>query len=160
MMHRGPDDSGSWWLAEGHIGLAQRRLAIIDLSPGGHQPMHYKGNRLSVVFNGEITYVDLRDQLKAKGHQFSSQSDTESPAGATADCVDCLAHLNGMFAIALYGIMRRRFCLLARDRAGEKPLFDAVTADQIRFSSELKGLMADQAFPRQIDPTGARLLFD
>jgi asparagine synthase (glutamine-hydrolysing) len=154
MMHRGPDDSGSWWSAEGNIGLAQRRLAIIDLSPGGHQPMHYKGNRLSVVFNGEIyNYLDLRDQLKAKGYQFSSQSDTEVLLAAYAEWgTNCLAHLNGMFAIALYDD-EKKLLFLARDRGGEKPLYYAATADQIRFSSELKGLMADPAFPRQIDPT-------
>jgi asparagine synthase (glutamine-hydrolysing) len=154
MAHRGPDDSGSWWSAAGHVGLAQRRLAIIDLSPGGHQPMHYKGNRLSVVFNGEIyNYLDLRDQLKAKGYQFSSQSDTEVLLAAYAEWgTDCLAHLNGMFAIALYDDEKKQL-FLARDRAGEKPLFYAATSDQIRFASELKGLMADPAFPRQIDPT-------
>jgi asparagine synthase (glutamine-hydrolysing) len=154
MMHRGPDDSGSWWAAAGNVGLAQRRLAIIDLSPGGHQPMHYKGNRLSVVFNGEIyNYLDLRDQLKAKGHQFFTQSDTEVLLAAYAEWgTDCLAHLNGMFAIALYDD-EKKLLFLARDRAGEKPLFYAATADQIRFASELKGLMADPAFPRQIDPT-------
>ena len=154
MMHRGPDDSGSWWSAAGHVGLAQRRLAIIDLSPGGHQPMHYRSNRLSVVFNGEIyNYLDLRDQLKAKGHQFSTQSDTEVLLAAYAEWgTDCLAHLNGMFALALYDD-EKKLLFLARDRAGEKPLFYAATADQIRFASELKGLMADPAFPRQLDPT-------
>src|SRR3954452_23513421 len=104
MMHRGPDDSGSWWSAAGNVGLAQRRLAIIDLSPGGHQPMHYQGSRLSVVFNGEIyNYLDLRDQLKAKGYQFVTQSDTEVLLAAYAEWgTDCLRQLNGMFAIALY----------------------------------------------------------
>src|SRR5437660_4268044 len=154
MMHRGPDDNGSWWSPTGNIGLAQRRLAIIDLSPGGHQPMEYQGNRLGVTFNGEIyNYLDLRDQLKAKGYQFSSQSDTEVLLAAYAEWgTDCLAHLNGMFAIALYDD-EKKLLFLARDRAGEKPLFYAATADQIRFASELKGLMADPAFPRQIDPT-------
>src|SRR5436190_16833851 len=78
MAHRGPDDSGIWWSPAGNVGLAQRRLAIIDLSPGGHQPMHYQANGLSIVFNGEIyNYLDLRDRLKAKGHRFVTQSDTE-----------------------------------------------------------------------------------
>src|SRR5476649_2352452 len=78
MMHRGPDDSGFWWSTSGNVGLAQRRLAIIDLSPGGHQPMHHEANGLSIVFNGEIyNYLDLRAQLAAKGHIFHTQSDTE-----------------------------------------------------------------------------------
>jgi asparagine synthase (glutamine-hydrolysing) len=104
MAHRGPDDSGSWWSANGNVGLAQRRLAIIDLSPGGHQPMHYATNRLTIVFNGEIyNYLDLRDHLRSKGHKFATQSDTEVVLAAYSEWgTDCLSHLNGMFALALY----------------------------------------------------------
>lgn len=154
MAHRGPDDSGSWWSANGNVGLAQRRLAIIDLSPGGHQPMHHEGNRLSIVFNGEIyNYLDLRDLLKAKGHKFVTQSDTEVVLAAYSEWgTDCLSHLNGMFAIALYDDSKK-LLFLARDRAGEKPLFYAPTGNEIRFASELKGLMADPGFARMIDPT-------
>lgn len=154
MMHRGPDDGGSWWSAEGNVGLAQRRLAIIDLSPGGHQPMHREANGLSIVFNGEIyNYRDLRDLLKAKGYKFYTQSDTEVVLAAYAEWgTDCLAHLNGMFAIALYDA-HSQLLFLARDRAGEKPLFYAKIRDELRFSSELKGLLADPAFGRAIDPT-------
>lgn len=153
MAHRGPDDSGSWWSASGNVGLAQRRLAIIDLSPGGHQPMHHEGNRLSIVFNGEIyNYLDLRDELKAKGHRFVTQSDTEVVLAAYSEWgTDCLAHLNGMFAIALYDDSKKTL-FLARDRAGEKPLFYSPTGSEIRFASELKGLMADPRFGRTIDP--------
>jgi asparagine synthase (glutamine-hydrolysing) len=155
MAHRGPDDSGFWWSADGHVGLAQRRLAIIDLSPGGHQPMHREANRLSIVFNGEIyNYLDLRDQLRAKGHIFTTQSDTEVVLAAYVEWgVDCLAHLNGMFAIALYDGNRKQL-LLARDRAGEKPLFYSAKGREIRFASELKALMADPGFSRAIDPEG------
>jgi asparagine synthase (glutamine-hydrolysing) len=154
MAHRGPDDSGSWWSATGNVGLAQRRLAIIDLSPGGHQPMHHEGRRLSVVFNGEIyNYLDLRDELKAKGHKFVTQSDTEVVLAAYSEWgTDCLSHLNGMFAIALYDDSRK-LLFLARDRGGEKPLFYAATGNEIRFASELKGLMSDPGFARAIDPT-------
>jgi asparagine synthase (glutamine-hydrolysing) len=153
MAHRGPDDSGSWWSANGNVGLAQRRLAIIDLSPGGHQPMHHEANRLSIVFNGEIyNYLDLRDLLKAKGHKFVTQSDTEVVLAAYSEWgTECLAHLNGMFAIALYD-HERELLFLARDRAGEKPLFYSVTGNEIRFASELKGLMADPGFSRTMDP--------
>jgi asparagine synthase (glutamine-hydrolysing) len=154
MAHRGPDDSGSWWSASGNVGLAQRRLAIIDLSPGGHQPMHDETNRLSIVFNGEIyNYLDLREQLAAKGHKFRTQSDTEVVLAAYHEWgTDCLAHLNGMFAIALYDAATN-VLFLARDRAGEKPLFYSVTGDEIRFASELKGLLADPSFGRKIDPS-------
>jgi asparagine synthase (glutamine-hydrolysing) len=154
MAHRGPDDSGSWWSADGNVGLAQRRLAIIDLSPGGHQPMHREPNRLSIVFNGEIyNYLDLRDLLKAKGHRFFTQSDTEVVLAAYAEWgTECLSHLNGMFAVALYDD-NRRLLFLARDRAGEKPLFYSATRNEIRFASELKGLMADPGFSRTMDPS-------
>jgi asparagine synthase (glutamine-hydrolysing) len=153
MAHRGPDDSGSWWSADGNVGLAQRRLAIIDLSPGGHQPMHHEADHLSIVFNGEIyNYLDLRDILKAKGHKFRTQSDTEVVLAAYSEWgLECLSHLNGMFAIALYDAKNKRL-LLARDRAGEKPLFYSVTGNEIRFASELKGLFADRSFRRKIDP--------
>src|SRR4051794_35014039 len=104
MAHRGPDDSGTWWSAEGNVGLAQRRLAIIDLSPGGHQPMHYRDSGLTIVFNGEIyNYLELRELLKGKGHQFVSESDTEVVLAAYREWgLDCLGQLNGMFALALY----------------------------------------------------------
>ncbi len=153
MAHRGPDDSGSWWSPNGNIGLAQRRLAIIDLSPGGHQPMHDEANRLSIVFNGEIyNYLDLRELLAAKGHKFRTQSDTEVVLAAYHEWgTDCLAHLNGMFAIALYD-GNRNLLFLARDRAGEKPLFYSATDGGLRFSSELKGLLADSTFNRSINP--------
>ncbi|MFB9265873.1 asparagine synthase (glutamine-hydrolyzing) [Bradyrhizobium erythrophlei] len=153
MAHRGPDDSGLWWSPDGHVGLGQRRLSIIDLSPGGHQPMFHQAGRLAIVFNGEIyNYLDLRDLLRAKGHKFVTQSDTEVILAAYAEWgTDCLAHLNGMFTIALYDNARRQL-FLARDRAGEKPLFYATDGKEVRFASELKGLMADPAFTRAIDP--------
>jgi asparagine synthase (glutamine-hydrolysing) len=153
MAHRGPDDSGVWWSPNGNVGLGHRRLAIIDLSPGGHQPMHDQANHLSMVFNGEIyNYVDLRDILKAKGHKFQTQSDTEVVLAAYAEWgLECLSHLNGMFAIALYDA-KKGLLFLARDRAGEKPLFYSATGSEIRFASELKGLFADLSFSRKIDP--------
>jgi len=153
MAHRGPDDSGFWWSPNGNVGLAQRRLAIIDLSPGGHQPMHDEANKLSITFNGEIyNYLDLRAMLAAKGHTFRTQSDTEVVLAAYHEWgTDCLAHLNGMFAIAIYDGERNRL-FLARDRAGEKPLFYSAAGGGLRFSSELKGLLADSAFDRKISP--------
>ncbi len=152
MRHRGPDDAGIWWSAEACVGLGHRRLAIIDLSPAGHQPMQDSLEELCIVFNGEIyNFADLRRDLKAKGHAFRSDSDTEVILGAYREWgTDCLSRLNGVFAFALYD-SRRRQVFIARDRAGEKPLFYALDKGALRFASELKGLLADPAFPRRID---------
>jgi asparagine synthase (glutamine-hydrolysing) len=154
MTHRGPDDAGEWWSADGRVGLAQRRLAIIDLSPAGHQPMHDAAGTLSIVFNGEIyNFADLRAELIAKGHGFRSHSDTEVILAAYREWgTECLARFNGMFAFALFDA-RQQTVFLARDRAGEKPLFYHQAGGVLRFASELKALLADPALPRRIDPT-------
>jgi len=153
MRHRGPDDAGEWWSADACVGLGHRRLAVIDLSPAGHQPMQDAGGGLCIVFNGEIyNFADLREELTAKGQAFRSHSDTEVILAAYREWgTDCVSRLNGMFAFALYD-SRRRQLFLARDRAGEKPLFYAPAQGVLRFASELKGLMADPALPRRIDP--------
>jgi asparagine synthase (glutamine-hydrolysing) len=153
MTHRGPDDAGEWWSTTGQVGLGQRRLSIIDLSPAGHQPMHDVSGALSIVFNGEIyNFVELRHELTAKGHAFRSHSDTEVILAAYREWgTACLARLNGMFAFALYDEPRQQL-LMARDRAGEKPLFYALTHGTLSFASELKGLMADPDLPRRINP--------
>lgn len=153
MTHRGPDDAGEWWAADGRVGLAQRRLAIIDLSPAGHQPMHDASGVLSIVFNGEIyNFADLREELIAKGHGFRSHSDTEVILAAYREWgTACLARFNGMFAFALFDA-RQQTLFLARDRAGEKPLFYHQANGVLRFASELKALLADPALPRRIDP--------
>ncbi|MHB8111271.1 MAG: asparagine synthase (glutamine-hydrolyzing) [Syntrophorhabdaceae bacterium] len=151
--HRGPDDAGEWWSADGCVGLGHRRLAIIDLSPAGHQPMQDAGDELCIVFNGEIyNFIDLRGELAKKGHIFHSHSDTEVILAAYREwATDCLSHLNGMFAFALYD-GRRRLLFMARDRAGEKPLFYVSANGTLRFASELKGLLAAPDLPRRIDP--------
>lgn len=153
MAHRGPDDVGIWWATDGRVGLGHRRLAIIDLSPAGHQPMQDVTGTLTIVFNGEIyNYRDLQRELLAKGHIFRSHSDTEVILAAYREWgPDCLSRLNGMFAFALHDATQQTL-FLARDRAGEKPLFYALTNGELRFASELKGLLADPAFPRRIDP--------
>lgn len=152
LRHRGPDDAGVWWSPDKQVGLAQRRLAIIDLSPGGHQPMSDSTDQLWITFNGEIyNYQDLRGELEARGHRFRSASDTEVILEAyRAWGLDCLSHLNGMFAFGLYDCAARRL-FLARDRAGEKPLFYWHTAGKLVFASELKALMTDRALPRQLE---------
>ena len=152
MAHRGPDDAGVWWSADGRVGLGHRRLSIIDLSPAGHQPMQDVTGSLTIVFNGEIyNYRDLQQELISKGHTFRSHSDTEVILAAYLEWgLDCLARLNGMFAFALYDATLQTM-FLARDRAGEKPLFYALSNGILRFASELKGLLADPAMPRRIN---------
>ncbi len=152
MRHRGPDDAGVWWSEDGGIGLGHRRLAIVDLSPAGHQPMQDATATLTIVFNGEIyNYRDLQKELMAKGHCFRSHSDTEVILAAYREWgVNCLSRLNGMFAFALYDA-RQRILFLARDRAGEKPLFYSLDKGTLRFASELKSLLSDPSFSHQID---------
>lgn len=153
LIHRGPDDFGEWWSGCGRVGLAHRRLSILDLSPLGHQPMHSGAQGLSIVFNGEIyNFAELRRELEQVGHGFRSHSDTEVLLAAYAQWgTECLSRLNGMFAFALFDAPRQRL-FLARDRAGEKPLFYRLDGGFLWFASELKALMAHPALPRRIDP--------
>jgi asparagine synthase (glutamine-hydrolysing) len=152
MLHRGPDDAGEWWSRDGRVGLGQRRLSIIDLSMAGHQPMHDTTGSLHIVFNGEIyNFLDLREELVAKGHAFVSHSDTEVILVAYREWgTECVSHFNGMFAFALFDAMRQTI-FMARDRAGEKPLFYHHAGGVLRFGSELKALLADPSLPRRID---------
>jgi asparagine synthase (glutamine-hydrolysing) len=151
--HRGPDDAGEWWSTNSCVGLGHRRLSIIDLSPLGHQPMHSFEHGLSVVFNGEIyNHRRLLDELASLGFSFRSHSDTEVLLAAYAAWgEDCLARFNGMFAFALYDAPRQKL-FLARDRAGEKPLFYRLVNGVLQFASELKALLANPTNPRNIDP--------
>lgn len=152
LRHRGPDDGGSWWSTDGRVGLANRRLAIIDLSVAGHQPMADASGRRHITFNGEIyNHPELRRELERYGHSFRSTSDTEVILAAYQQWgQDCLAWLRGMFAFAIHDEERGRL-LLVRDRAGEKPLFYWQSKDRLLFGSELKALMADPSFPRVLD---------
>ena len=152
LRHRGPDDAGAWWSEDGLVGLAHRRLAIIDLSPAGRQPMVDSSGRLQIVFNGEIyNYQEVRRELETRHHVFRTATDTEVILEAYLEWGDeCLTRLNGMFALALYDDTRRRV-LLARDRAGEKPLFYRHSNGTLTFASELKALLADPSCPRVLD---------
>jgi asparagine synthase (glutamine-hydrolyzing) len=152
LTHRGPDDAGLWWSQDRCLGLAHRRLSIIDLSPAGHQPMTDQTGRLQIVFNGEIyNYQDLRCELESLGHTFRSQSDTEVLLEAYQEWgIDCLKHLNGAFTFCIYDNSEE--CLFfARDRAGEKPLFYIHEPNRFIFASELKALMADPTIRKKID---------
>jgi len=152
MAHRGPDDAGTYWSPDGRIGLAHRRLSIVDLSPLGHQPMGSPDGALQLTYNGEIyNHQQLRRELEGLGHQFRSTSDTEVVLAAYRQWGrDFLSHLDGMFALALFDAERDHL-LLARDRAGEKPLFYRLKGGELRFASELKGLFADPDFDRTVD---------
>lgn len=152
LQHRGPDDAGEWWSQDGCVGLAHRRLSILELSALGHQPMLTDDRAFAIVFNGEIyNFAALKQELESLGHRFRSHSDTEVILEAyRAWGADCVTHLRGMFAFALYDVAHQRL-LLARDRAGEKPLFYTVSRGQLRFASELKALLADPAVPRVMD---------
>lgn len=160
MRHRGPDDAGEWFSQDGRVGLAHRRLSIIDLSAGGHQPMKDSAGGFIITFNGEIyNYQELRRELKANGHSFHTESDTEVLLESyRAWGSDCLSHLNGMFAFCIYDIKKQRL-FLARDRAGEKPLFYTHQGGFFAFASELKALMAFPSFPRIIDLTALSFYF-
>jgi asparagine synthase (glutamine-hydrolysing) len=153
MTHRGPDDSGLWISSDQTVGLAQRRLAIIDLSPAGHQPMVDRSGDLHVSFNGEIyNFKELRRELEGRGHAFHTSSDTEVILAAYREWgEDFVSRLGGMFALSLYD-ERRRALFLARDRAGEKPLFLWSTSTRIVFTSELKALFSLPEFPRRLNP--------
>ncbi|MFT3858145.1 MAG: asparagine synthase (glutamine-hydrolyzing) [Aquabacterium sp.] len=152
MAHRGPDDAGTWWSDDGRVGLGHRRLAIVDLSPLGHQPMHHHAGGLTIVFNGEIyNHLDLHRELSAKGHVFRSHSDTEVILAAYREWgTSCLARFNGMFAFALFDASER-LLFMARDRAGEKPLFYRLSDGRLTFGSELKALMPDPAMQHRVD---------
>jgi asparagine synthase (glutamine-hydrolysing) len=152
MCHRGPDDAGIWWSDDNRVGLAHRRLAIIDLTSAGHQPMADISGDLHIVLNGEIyNYRELRATLAGMGHRFRSQSDTEVILEAYREWgADCVTRFIGMFAFAIHDAPRRRV-FIARDRAGEKPLFYRLAGGQLSFASELKALLRDPRAPRVMD---------
>lgn len=149
--HRGPDGEGHWFDPEGRIGLGNRRLAIIDLSPAGAQPMNCL-DRYTVVHNGEIyNYIELREFLRSKGYSFLSRTDTEViPAAYDFYGPDCVRHFDGMFAFALWD-RREKTLFLSRDRFGEKPLFLYQDKTQFLFASEMKALWA-AGVPKTFNP--------
>lgn len=150
---RGPDDRGEWF--DGPVMLGHRRLAIIDLSPSGHQPMHDTSERYSIVFNGTIyNYPELREVLIADGYQFNSHSDTEVILNAYACWGEqCTEKLHGMFAFAIWD-RNRQSLFLARDRMGIKPLYYAHTPGGFYFASNPQALLATGLCDTEIDPVG------
>jgi len=150
LAHRGPDGEGTH--VSGSVGLVHRRLAIIDLSPDGLQPMTNEDSTLWLVFNGEIyNFVELREELSHKGHTFYSKSDTEVILHAYEEWGHgCIARFNGMWAFALWDERKQElFC--ARDRFGIKPFYYTVAGGSFLFASEIKALLAHPAAGRQPD---------
>jgi asparagine synthase (glutamine-hydrolysing) len=152
VIHRGPDGDGLWLSPDSRVGLAHRRLAIIDVSEAASQPMLSRCGQLAIVFNGEIyNHAVIRKQLEREGRSFRTSSDTEVLLAAyDAWGDDCLSRLNGMFAFCIADL-RRRQLFLARDRVGEKPLYYHATHHGFAFASELKSLFAFPETPRRID---------
>jgi asparagine synthase (glutamine-hydrolysing) len=153
--HRGPDASETWSSTDGSVVLGHRRLAIIDLSTTGAQPMKNSSGTSVVIFNGEIyNHEELRRELAAGGARFVGRSDTEVLLAAYDAWGDrCVERLRGMFAFVIYD-QTRNVLFMARDRAGEKPLYWAEHRGGLVFASELKALMADPEFPRRLSPEG------
>lgn len=152
MIHRGPDDSGEeiYPIRNGYqVGLAQRRLSIMDLSPLGHQPMHSANGRISVVYNGEIyNFQELKEELK--DYPFRSTCDTEVIIAAYLKWgIDCISRLNGMFAICIFD-REDDTVYLVRDRIGKKPLYYELSDGNLIFGSELKPLMEREGFQKRI----------
>jgi asparagine synthase (glutamine-hydrolysing) len=152
MAHRGPDYAGIYLSADRRAGLGFRRLAIIDLSPAGHQPMSNEDGSIWIVFNGEIyNHAELRPGLEAKGHFYKGRSDTETIIHLYEEYGDdCVQLLRGMFAMAIWDEKRRRL-FLARDRLGIKPLYYTVINGTFVFGSEIKALTAYPEVKREVD---------
>ena len=153
MYHRGPNDSGEEivQIADGfYLGLAHRRLSILDLSSLGHQPMHSKNSQVSIVFNGEIyNYLELKEELR--DYEFQSNCDTEVLLAAYLKWgIDFLNKLNGMFSIALFD-KKKDTLFLVRDRIGKKPLYYWLDGKNIVFASECKPLLLAPGFKKNIN---------
>lgn len=150
LSHRGPDDDGVEALES--CGLGQRRLAIIDLSPKGHQPMSYDSKRYWITFNGEIyNYLELRSLLLKKGYRFTSQSDTEVILAMYAQYNEkCVEYFNGMFAFAIYD-KKKKTLFAARDRMGKKPFKYYFSSNTFIFASEIKALFTQPEVPKEVD---------
>ncbi len=160
LFHRGPDQGGTYLVSEGALGVgfATRRLAILDLSPNGSQPMQTPDGTLCIAYNGEVyNEPELRRDLEARGYRFRSTGDTETVLYAyDADGPAAFEDLNGMFALALHD-RRRDEVVLARDRMGIKPLYYTWDGQRLAFASELRTLVRQLGLPVVPDPAGLEL---
>lgn len=162
LRRRGPDDSGSWVDRDAGIALGFRRLAILDVSPRGHQPMFSAGGRYGIVFNGEIyNFKELRTRLEGLGHNFSSGTDTEVILATAVEwgAREVPARLRGMFAYALWD-RQQRVLHLARDRVGIKPLYYGWSGETFVFGSELRAIEQYPGFERTINHEAVELYLD
>jgi asparagine synthase (glutamine-hydrolysing) len=153
LAHRGPDDSGIWIESSAAVGLGHRRLAVIDLSPEGRQPMVSESGRYVITFNGEIyNFRELRAELEPSGHAFRGHSDTEVGLAAIEQwgLEGAIKRFIGMFALALWDRSEQQLHL-ARDRLGEKPLYYGWVSDTFLFGSELKALRAYPGWHAEVD---------
>lgn len=159
LAHRGPDGRGVWHQREAGIALGHRRLAILDLSETGKQPMSYLGGHFWITYNGEIyNFVELKLELEQKGHRFLGNSDTEVLLAAYAQWGEgMLERLNGMWALAIWDTNRREL-FLARDRFGIKPLHYLRVGQLFAFASELKAFRVLSGYQPQVDTDTARVL--
>src|SRR5580765_3491324 len=155
--YRGPDDVGIY--IDGPVGLAHARLSVIDLA-GGHQPMSIAKDSLWITFNGEIfNYIELREELIKKGHQFKSSSDTEVLLHLYQEEGEhCVERLNGQWAFAIWDASKRKL-FLSRDRFGVRPLYYTQTGDSLLFASEIKALVACPEVESAIDLTALDQIF-
>jgi len=155
LSHRGPDDEGTYF--DDFIGLGHRRLSIIDLSKAGHQPMSCGSKRYWIIFNGEVyNYLEIREELIKKGHEFHSNSDTEVILESYIEWgTECLQKFNGMWALAIWDKEKKElFC--ARDRFGVKPFYYYHEEDCFVFASEIKAILEAENVPRE--PNYERIL--
>ncbi len=153
LVHRGPDDSGTWVDPEVGIAFGHRRLSIIDTSDAGHQPMVSSDGRFVITYNGEVyNFQELRQELGKKGHRFKGHSDTEVILATFVQwgVEASLKKFNGMFAFAVWD-RRDRLLWLARDRIGEKPFYFGVQNGTFFFGSELKAIRTHPHFEPNID---------
>ncbi|MFN3739294.1 MAG: asparagine synthase (glutamine-hydrolyzing) [Thermodesulfovibrionales bacterium] len=152
MSHRGPDTSGLWINPNKTVGLAHRRLSILDLSEAGGQPMSDDERRVWITYNGEIyNFKEIRKELEKKGYTFKSNTDTEVIINAYKEwAIDCLQRFNGMFAFGIYDD-KEKILFLARDRVGKKPLYYSQHNGRFVFASEIKAILKDKSLPREID---------
>lgn len=162
LVHRGPDDGDTWWNVKDSIGLGHRRLAILDLSPLGRQPMTSQNGRYTVVYNGEIyNYQEIRTDLEKRGYKFSTNCDTEVLLEAFSEWgLDSLKRFIGMFAFGLWDSKDKKL-YLARDRLGIKPLYYGWSSQDhaFLFGSELKALCAYPGFKNPIDLEALGIFF-
>src|SRR2546423_4100484 len=160
LAYRGPDDRGTRYFEKERVGLGHRRLSIIDLSPAGHQPMSNADESIWITYNGEIyNFLELRGELEALGHSFKSRTDTEVILHLyEEEGAECVKRLNGMFAFALFD-RRKRKLVLARDHFGIKPLYYYHENGCLVFASEIKAILASNAYSTEVNWQAARDFF-